>query len=120
MAFNNQFIRITCTIFALLFVINLIFIIHNLVRFIFGLRMKQNLILAFYSTILIGQIFRITEFSLRAVFPDRCFLPNLDFRILAAELLGSTASVAVELILIQTMLKLSLALRLLTGKIGHE
>ena len=61
--------------------------------------------------------FRITEFAIRAALPDRNFLPNQDIKIFYAQCLGATTSVIIELLLIQTMFKLYLALELLNGMI---
>ena len=82
--------------------------------------MKQRLIVAFYAVLLLNSGFRIAEFALRAALPDKSFLPNQDIKIFYAQCLGATTSVIVELVLIQTMFKLYLALKLLNGKIEPQ
>ena len=80
-------IQVTCICFVALFSVNLLFIVHNIVRYVFGLRMKQTLIVVFYAILLVNQCLRILEFTLRALFADKGFLPNIDRKIFYANYL---------------------------------
>ena len=113
-------IQVTCICFVALFSVNLLFIVHNIVRYVFGLRMKQTLIVVFYAILLVNQCLRILEFTLRALFADRGFLPNIDRKIFYANCFSAISSVLLELVLIMTMFKLYLALRLIQGSLDHN
>ena len=77
---NVDLIQASCIAFAVLFALNLLFTIHNIVRYILGLKMKQKLIVIFYVMISLASFFRIIEFILRAALPDN-FWPTEDKKI---------------------------------------
>ena len=118
MKIDTDLLQNICIIFTVLFFINLLFTVHNIVRYVYGLGMRQNLIVLFYIMILLSTVFRIVEFTFRAIEPENSFPPNVDVRILFAEDFAVTFSVCVELVLTLTMLKLCLALKLISGSIG--
>ena len=120
MKIDTDLLRNICIIFTVLFFINLLFTIHNIVRYVYGLGMRQNLIVLFYIMILLSTVSRIVEFTFRSIDPDNSFPPNIDVRILFAEVFAVTFSVCVEIVLTLTMLKLCLALKLINGSIDLD
>ena len=82
--------------------------------------MRQNLIVLFYIMILLSTVSRIFEFTFRSLDPENSFPPNVDVRIMFAEVFAVTFSVCVEIVLTLTMLKLCLALKLINGSIDLD
>ena len=107
-------------ILVLAFILNLIFIAHNIYKYVFGLRMKQTLIVTFYILIFVGTLCRIAEFCARAFHPEHGFYPKEDTFILYINSFALTLMICVELTLILTMHRLQLGLKLITGKITHQ
>ena len=120
MKIDKDLLRNICIGFTVLFFINLLFIVHNIVRYVYGLGMRQNLVVMFYIMISLTTVSRIVEFTFRAIDPENSFPPNVDVRIIFAEDFAATFSVCVEIVLTLTMLKLCLALKLINGSIDLE
>ena len=107
--------RIACIITVVFHVLNLLFIVHNIFRYVIGLKMKRLLIWTFYILVLIGTLLRIIEFSLYIPKPDRDDNFTYTFDDYAA-----VATMFVELTLILTIHRLYLALKLLLGEITEN
>ena len=93
-------------ILVLAFIFNVIFIVHNIYKYIIGFRMKQKLIVAFYVLILMSTLARIAEFCARTFHPTHGFFPNEDIFILYINVFALTLLICVELTLILTMHRL--------------
>ena len=99
-------------------VFNLLFIIHNIYKYVFGLKMQKPLIVTFYSLILLGTILRIILLGLYIANPlDHPFSNETIFYLEKGSLF---VFVCLELILIQTMHKLKLCLRQLMEEITED
>ena len=89
-------------IYIVLHFLNLLFILHNMFRYILGLKMQRPLILTFYTILLIATTLRIIEFILRLVYPEQ-----RDYTVINPVFLFNQmalfASMSVELTLILTM-----------------
>ena len=113
-------IRILCLGYTACFFLNLIFTLHNIFRYILGLKMKKKLILLFYSFLVIHNVLRIIEFCFRTAQPNNNFEPDESLSIFYLSSLALTTQIGIELILILTMHRLFLALRLINGKINKN
>ena len=104
--------------YEVLHVFNLMFILHNIYRYVIGLKMNRPLILAFYLLLLISTILRVIEFGfwIARTFTDKLY----ETPIFYAGSSALAASMGVELVLILTMHRLSLSLQLLVGKINQR
>ena len=106
MSFDDQLWQIICIFYTFLFGMNLLFIVHNIYKYIYGLRMKQTLILTFYSLLLLSTVTRIAEFCSRGFHPEHGFYPQEDTFITYINAFALTFMICVELTLILTMLRL--------------
>ena len=59
-----------------LFFVNFVFIIHNLYKYIYGLKIYRPLIVIFYMLITLSTICRISEFVCRAVDPEHSYFAS--------------------------------------------
>ena len=62
---HKQLIRTVYIAYVTFHVFNLFFILHNISRYVIGLKMNRPLIVTFYVLILVGTLLRIIEYSLR-------------------------------------------------------
>ena len=111
--------RIIGIINTLLHSVNLIFILHNIYKYVIGLRMKHQLIWMFYTLVLLGTIFRISEFTFSTIYPEdktRIEADILNIFVTA----GLSISIYVELTLILTIHRLTLALKFLLGETSER
>ena len=111
-------LRIVYIINEVLTVFNLLFIIHNIYKYVFGLKMQKPLIVTFYVLILLGTVLRIIILGLYIVNPEDNFLNNEP--VFYAERIALFVFICIELILIQTMHKLRLCLRQLMDEIAED
>ena len=102
-------------IYIVLHFLNLLFILHNMFRYILGLKMQRPLILTFYTILLIATTLRIIEFILRLIYTEQSDYADPVFLFNQMALF---ASMSVELTLILTMQRLALGLRLILGEIN--
>ena len=96
------------------------FVLHNVYKYLYGLKMRKPLISAFYAVLLLGQICRIVEFSGFIKYRDSMTLSRPEGIVLYAWNLSFLASLNIMLILILTMHRLYLALNLVNGGIAHD
>ena len=68
-----QVIRGICILTTALFLFNTICIVHNICRYIIGLKIYRFLIVVFYVLILTTTLLRIFESSIRAIDPSHSF-----------------------------------------------
>ena len=92
------------------------FILHNICRFIIGLKMNKPLIVVFYFLILLVTVFRIAEFSLRLENLGNDLIET-SLAIFYANTFALFIAFCVELTLILTMHWLTLSLKLICGEI---
>ena len=95
----------------------LVFIFHNIYRYVIGLQMRQPLIWMFYILILVCTILRIIQFSLLIYNLELDFFTNSTA--LVIHQLVVSAAIYVELTLMLTMHKLCIALKLILGEISQ-
>ena len=95
-------VRAAYIICELCFIFNLFFILHNIYKYIIGLKIKKTLILLFYILSLFGTFLRAIEFGVKIADPWHSFLPMSKLIFFT----GSTAltfTISVEITLILTM-----------------
>ena len=97
-------------VMTVLFIVNLAFILHNLFRYIIGLKIWRPLIVIFYAFILITTVLRIIEALVRIFQTETAFFGvKKKFYRLDQEIAMFTV-VCIGLILIFTMYQLTLSL----------
>ena len=97
--------------------LNLLFILHNIWKYVYGLKMKRPLIVIFYSLMFLTTVSRIIEFILRIANPEQ----STQYTQIAIYNVFNFASLAASytiLTLVLTMHWLSLTLKLLLGEIS--
>ena len=109
-------LRIVFAIFVALFVLNIFFILHNIHRYIIGLKMKETLVVLFYALLLVGTSARAVEYCLKIVDPGKSG-EHESKAIFYTGSLALTIMVMFEVVMIVTMLRLTLSLKLMRGKI---
>ena len=92
-------VYVICEIF---FVFNLLFILHNIYKYIIGLRIKKTMILLLYILLLFGTFVRTIEFGMKIVDPWHSFLP-MSKPIFYTGTTALTLMICVEITLILTM-----------------
>ena len=119
---SNQIrlMQIASVVLVLVFVLNLVHIVYNIYKYVYGLKMNKTLIIVFYTLISVATLTKITEFSTRAFDPEHGFFPNDNHPIIFyTNRLGLTFTICIELTLILTIHKLLLGLKLMTGKLNR-
>ena len=109
-----QLLRSINIVFEILHVFIVLFIIHNIFKYVIGLKMKRPLIWIFYILLFIAGILRIVEFSVLIVHPEQSSHYSMQFLYQISQY-GTILSVFVALVLILTMHKLELAIKILQG-----
>ena len=91
----------------------------SLFRYIFGLKMKETLIVSFYVLIALGTSLRAVETYMKITDPEHSYLSlsRPQFYLGTAAL---TAMICVEIVLMLTMHKLTLSLKMLNGQISYK
>ena len=108
-------LRIINIFICLLFVGNLIFILHNICRYIIRLKICQTLIISFYVMVILATSFRIVEISAKIRDPSSGFFPMERY----IEILMTCAlffMIGTGLTLIVTMHQLSLTLKTISSQ----
>ena len=111
--------RITYPVYEAMFVFNIFFILHNIFRYIIGLKMKETLIVLFYVILLLGTVLRAIEYCFKIMDPVHSFVP-VSREIYISSSISFTVMILVEIILILTMYRLMLSLKLVEGKIDKD
>ena len=86
-----------------LFLINLVFILHNMYRYVYGLKIYGSLIVIFYVLILVSTTCRIVETIVRMVQPDHAFFGGSNIVGHSAEETALVTIICLGFILIITM-----------------
>ena len=94
-----------------LFLINLVFILHNMYRYIYGLKIYGSLIVIFYVLILVSTICRIVETIVRILQPGKAFFSSTNVVGHSAEETALASVVCLGFILIITMHQLTMSLQ---------
>ena len=63
--------RIVFAIFVALFLFNILFILHNIYKYVIGLKMKETLVVLFYALLLAGTLARAIEYCLKIANPEK-------------------------------------------------
>ena len=108
--------RITYPVYEAMFAFNILFILHNIFRYIIGLKMKETLIVLFYVILLLGTVLRAIEYCFKIMDPEHSFVP-VSREIYISSKISFTVMILVEIILMLTMYRLTLSLKLVEGKI---
>ena len=106
-------------IVASLFLLNLAFIVHNICRYIVGLKIHRTLIVLFYALILVSTVCRIVETAGRAIDPEHAFFKGeKKYEKLSGEI-ALFAIICIGLTLIVTINQLTLSLQVIQLEIGY-
>ena len=102
---SNQVLtlRLINAITAGLFLLNLVFIIHNIFRYVYGLKIYRSLVMIFYVLIVISTFFRIVEAITRANNPQKAFFGQKDNLLLFSQEAALVTIVCIGLLLVVTM-----------------
>ena len=106
----NLLLIIGYILIVALHIFNLLFIVHNIYRYVIGLNMKRYLIVTFYALTLISTLTRIAEFSFQTASISK-FVSNKSATIFYTNALALLLGICIELVLILTIQRLTLALR---------
>ena len=96
---------------------NLVFIVHNIYKYVIGLNMNRYLIVTFYILTLLSTLTIITEFSFQTASISN-LAPFKSATIFYTNALGLLLGICIELVLILTIHRLTLALRLIMEHIN--
>ena len=109
---SNQVLtlRLINSLVSGLFLANLAFIIHNLYRYVYGLKIYRSLVVVFYVLIFISTSFRIVEAVYRAIDPQRAFFGTKQYIYSLSQEIALVAIVCIGLLLVVTMYQLILSL----------
>ena len=107
-----QVLRGICILTTALFLFNMICIVHNICRYIIGLKIYRFLIVVFYVLILTTTLLRIFESSVRTIDPSHSFSGSKLQSVNICQELALFGVICIGFILIVTMYQLSLSLRL--------
>ena len=107
-------------ILVIAFALNLVFIVHNIYRYVYSLKMNQTLIVTFYALILMVTLARVVEFVTRAFDPKHGFFPNESSLIVSLEFIRSFLTIGIELTLVLTIHKLLHGLKLVSGYMNNS
>ena len=114
---QQLFLLVSNILYEVISVFNILFIVHNIYRYVIGLRMDKPLIWIFYILLLLLTIMNTIEFYYQIEYPtvDNKFAGYSDDRV---GFLAIQMGEGIIVTLILTMHKLELALKLILGQIN--
>ena len=117
---SHRISRISFAVYTALHIFNLLFILHNIYKYVIGLKMKQPLIWMFYLFLLLETVLKIIEFSLSIVYPDPNYQSRQAAVIFWINISGLVTAFFIEMILVLTMHTLALSLKLILQEINLQ
>ena len=119
---EGQFLtlRVLCSFLAALFAGNLVFAVHNTIRYLCALKIDRPLILLFYVLVYTSTTFRIWEFALKAVYPRNGWFEYAKGSTRNVETVALLATICLGFTLVVTMWHLAVSLEQILNEIGSE
>ena len=99
---------------------NFIFIMHNLYKYIYGLKIYRTLIVIFYILITLSTACRIFQYVCRALDPENSYFGGQSkYEQISGEI-ALFFMICIGLTLIATMYQLTMSLQIVLGEISEE
>ena len=115
---ERKFLRVANIIFEICYVLIVLFIVHNIIKYVIGLKMRQPLIWAFYILLLTFTVSNMIDAANSIKYPAETLQIFGLWSEFELGLFGNFTCLCMVITLILTVNKLQLALKLLIGQIN--